>query len=268
MREILTDLSPAKSIDAIAANLSAYYLPYGTLPGGSIHATTDLTWFVSGIPEPWFNGVARSTLGPAPEQRVATLLAELTAQKLPFLWHLSPTSTPAHLGAILSAQGLRLFADEPCMALDLRARPTPPASPAGFAMAPVRDAEELARWTGIWMATVPEPTWQRCRDAYAQLGLATTAPWRYYLGFLDGVPVATVKLFYAAGVVSVQHVMTLPAARRRGIGAALVSQALHEAQQRGYRLAVLTATPAGSALYRQLGFREYGRWVSYSWRPA
>jgi GNAT superfamily N-acetyltransferase len=268
MGEILTDLSPTKIIDAIAANLSAYYLPYGTLPACVVQRDTDATWFVSGIPEPWFNGVACSTLGPAPERRVAAILAALTAHNLPFLWHLSPITTPANLRAIISAHGLRQFADEPCMALELQGWRMPTASPAGFAMSSVRDAEELACWTGIWMATVPEPTRQRCRNVYAQIGLAATAPWRYYLGFLDGVPVATVKLFYAADVVSVQHVMTLPAARRRGIGAALVAQALYGAQQRGYRLAVLTATPAGYELYRQLRFRDYGRWTSYIWRPA
>lgn len=131
------------------------------------------------------------------------------------------------------------------MALDLRAISAPAALPAGFVTVPVREAEALTRWTGVWMATVPEPTRQRCRAVYAQLGVLPTAPWRYYLGLLDGVPVATVKLFYAAGVVSVQHVMTLPEARRRGIGAAIVAQALQEASMRGYRLAVLTATPVG-----------------------
>ena len=117
------------------------------------------------------------------------------------------------------------------------------------------------------MATVPEPTRRCCRAVYAQLGAASAAPWRYYLGSLDGVPVATVKLFYAAGVVSVQHVMTLPEARRRGIGAALVVGALHQARLAGYRLAILTTTPVGYGLYRRLGFREYGRWSGYLWRP-
>lgn len=96
------------------------------------------------------------------------------------------------------------------MALDLQLMTAPPTSPAGFVMIPVRDTEELTRWTRIWMTTVPNPARQHCRDAYAQLGVAPTALWRYYLGLLDGVAVATAKLFYAAGVVSVQHAMTLP----------------------------------------------------------
>lgn len=268
MREILTDLTTTGIIAASEANFSAYYLPYGTLPGGVVNTESDLIWFVSGIPEPWFNGVVGAHLRQAPEQRVAATLAALTAHNLPFLWHSGPTTPPPNLGALLHAQGLRQFADEPCMALDLRAISAPAALPAGFVTVPVRDAEALTRWTGVWMATVPEPTRQRCRAVYAQLGMLPTAPWRYYLGFLDGVPVATVKLFYAAGVVSVQHVMTLPEARRRGIGAAIVAQALQEASMRGYRLAVLTATPVGYDLYRRLGFREYGRAVSHIWRPA
>lgn len=268
MAEILADLTQATIIDAIEANLSAYYLPYGTLPGGVVHTATDVTWFVSGIPEPWFNGVVGTHFRHAPERRVATILADLTAHNLPFLWHVGPTATPTNLGRILHDQGLWQFADEPCMALDLQAIPAPPTSPAGFTMAPVRDEEALTHWMDVWMATVPEPTRLRCRSVYAQLGAAAEAPWRYYLGLLDGVPVATVKLFSAAGVVSVQHVTTLPAVRRRGIGAALVAQALQQARQRGHRLAVLTATPVGYGLYQRLGFREYGRWASYIWRSG
>ncbi|HEY8597071.1 MAG TPA: GNAT family N-acetyltransferase [Thermomicrobiales bacterium] len=268
MSTILTDMTTSRIIDAIEANLSAYYLPYGTLPGGIVHTEPDVTWFVSGIPEPWFNGVVGAKLVHAPQQHAAAILADLTAHNFPFLWHIGPTATRGNLDMLLHDQGLRPFADEPCMALNLQEMPELPAPPAGFVAAPVHDAEALTRWTDVWMATVPEPTRQHCRAVYARLGVSATAPWRYYLGLFDGVPVVTAKLFYAQGVVSVQHVMTLPTARRRGIGAALVSQALQQARLRGYRLAVLTATPDSYALYRRLGFRDYGRWVSYIWRPS
>ncbi len=189
MREILTDLTTTGIIAASEANFSAYYLPYGTLPDGVVNTESDLIWFVSGIPEPWFNGVVGAHLRQAPEQRVAATLAALTAHNLPFLWHSGPTTPPPNLGALLHAHGLRQFADEPCMALDLRAISAPAALPAGFVTVPVREAEALTRWTGVWMATVPEPTRQRCRAVYEQLGVLPTAPWRYYLGLLDGVPV-------------------------------------------------------------------------------
>jgi len=266
--EILTALTPDTIVNAIEANLSAYYLPYSTLPGGMVHPEADVTWSTSGIPEPWFNWVVGAQFPHATEQRVATILAAIAARNLPILWHFRPTTGPTNLGTILRAHGLQQFADEPCMALDLQAMPEPPTPLVDFTIVQVRDADDLARWTAVWMAPIAEPTRQCCRSVYAQLGASPAAPWRYYLGLLDGVSVATVKLFYAAGVVGVQHLMTVPAARRRGIAAALVSHAIHQARLGGYRLAALTAMPVGYEPYRRLGFREYGRWGSYLWRPA
>ncbi len=120
MSEILTDLTTARIIEASAANFSAYYLPYGTLPGGVVHTESDLTWFVSGIPEPWFNGIVGAQIRHTPERCVATSLAALIAHSLPFLWNSGPTATPPNLGTHLRVRGLRQFADEPYMALDSR----------------------------------------------------------------------------------------------------------------------------------------------------
>ena len=78
---------------------------------------------------------------------------------------------------------------------------------------------------------------------------------------------ATVKLYYDAGVVCVHHVVTIQAMRRRGIGTAMVVHALREARDRGYQVAVLTSSPDGFHAYEQLGFRTYCSVQRYWWRP-
>ncbi len=104
--------------------------------------------------------------------------------------------------------------------------------------------------------------------AYSGLPLGHESPLRLCLGTLDGDPVATLKLFFAAGVAYIGRVMTVPAFRRRGIGTMMTLHALHAARRAGYRIAVLTASPMGISIYRRLGFKECCVVGTYAWNPA
>jgi GNAT superfamily N-acetyltransferase len=101
--------------------------------------------------------------------------------------------------------------------------------------------------------------------AHDDLGEAATA--RYYLARLDGEPVATAALTLAAGVAGIIAVTTIPAARRRGIGAAVTMAPLLEARARGYHVGVLQASEMGSPVYARMGFSEQFRYHNYRWGP-
>ena len=103
---------------------------------------------------------------------------------------------------------------------------------------------------------------------YGRIGLGDEVPWRHYLGWLGDRPVATATLFLGAGVAGVYFVLTVPAARRRGVGAAITLAALRDARALGYRTGVLGASAAGYPLYRRLGFRDYGQIRVFEWQPA
>src|SRR5262249_17283395 len=150
---------------------------------------------------------------------------------LPMLWHTGPSTRPTDLGAILLAHGLTHVEDEPGMAADLLALDEEVAPlPAALAFTPVQDTAALRAWIDVWLHPVPSiELRERFLAAIAGLGFAQERPLRHYLGVLDGRPVATATLFFGAGVVSVQHVVTHSAFRRRGIGAAMTLRALRAA---------------------------------------
>jgi GNAT superfamily N-acetyltransferase len=76
----------------------------------------------------------------------------------------------------------------------------------------------------------------------------------------DGVPVGYVSVEDRSDLVRVRELVLLPEFQNRGIGTALLRQAMAHAEGRGVpvQLGTLHASRA-AALYRRLGFREIGR---------
>lgn len=268
MPDILEDLSPGAIIKAMEANFNQYYWPYGELPQGELHFEPDCTWFVSGVPERWFNGVLDTRFEEKTlDEQIEKILAHFRQRRLPMLWSIGPGARPASLDTALLAHGLKWDYTEPGMALVLAEMNETVQPPKDFTIEPVRDLAALQDWAGVWMAEVPGSVAEHCREIVYMLGVETDRPWRTYLGRLNGRAVATIRLFYAAGIVGVHHVATLPEARRRGISTALTVHALLEARRQGYRVAALTSTPAGEPVYRKIGFKTLTSFSGYSWRP-
>lgn len=101
------------------------------------------------------------------------------------------------------------------------------------------------------------------RGGLADIALARKCIW---VAWVDGVLVGTVTLDLAMPPnqphrAEVAKLLVHPAARRRGVGQALMAALETEAAQRGRRLLTLDtrAGDAGEALYRRLGWQEAGR---------
>ena len=88
--------------------------------------------------------------------------------------------------------------------------------------------------------------------------LDADSPLRAYVGYLEGIPVATSELTVAGGVVGLYNVSTLEAYRRRGFGSAMTLWPLVEAAREGHGTAILQASAAGVGVYRRLGFEPFG----------
>jgi GNAT superfamily N-acetyltransferase len=124
------------------------------------------------------------------------------------------------------------------------------------------------QWTRVWGTGAPEEVIQHWFNVYANLPFGPDRALRLYLGSIDGKPVGTVALFLAAGVASINWVVTLHKFRRQGIGAAMTLRAAREARSAGYRVGVLTASPLGINIYRRMGFKEYCQVSTYEWGPS
>jgi ribosomal protein S18 acetylase RimI-like enzyme len=76
--------------------------------------------------------------------------------------------------------------------------------------------------------------------------------------FIDGEPAAHGKGILIENALYITDIGTIPAFRKRGLGGAIMTALHHEAQKRGARHAILSATQMAAPLYRSLGYTDVG----------
>ena len=271
MTKIRGDVPPSALVRAIEVNEFERFANISRIPGGEFHRGSQLTWFLTGMPYLLFNGVLNACLPPDHlDRRIARAVAPFAARELPMFWMTGPSTLPNDLGEHLLAAGLSDPGELVGMAADLSALSEDGPAPPELIIEAVRDLPMLDRWVSAFSLGFgyPADVGRSFFAVFAGLPLDARAPLTHYLGLVAGTPVATASAFLGAGVVGIYSVSTLPAWRRKGIGAAMTIAALRGARSLGYRIGILHAEPAGLRLYRQLGFREYCRLHPSVWSPA
>lgn len=253
---------------AIEANVVETASLFGRVPGTELHEDPDLRFYVTaGVPSPLFNHVYQTRL---PREDVDARIGEVrrhyAARELPFMWSVGPFTSPPDLGPRLEAHGLARIERLPGMATDLQTLKEDVPLPAGLTVERVRNAEVSKEYAGVMKVgfEMPEFTVGALLDILTVLGFAEENPFVHYVGRLGGEVLATASLSLAAGVAGVFNVVTLPRARRRGLGTALTLAALRDARERGYRIGILQSSAMGLGVYRRLGFERYSTYSVYA----
>jgi hypothetical protein len=222
----------------------------GLLPGGVLERPDGAVLYSPSPTAAFFlNGVFREP-GRGDAHGLLARAGELFAERGGFVVYLHPDD--AELAS--AAADMRLIELVPrypqmvCRA--------PLAVPAGD-VRPVADAADAARYWAVCDAAypsvgMPEGTFVQTFPPEMLLGDGVEA----CLGYADGEPVACASIWMAEGVGMVGWVGTLPAARSRGLGAAVTVWATNRAFALGGDVAALQASVLGEPVYRRLGYEE------------
>lgn len=234
--------------------------------GAMTRVADDLVLADSGLACDTFNFVCRARLHEAGARAAAAAAVRHFAQvERPFSWWVGPADRPASLGATLGDLGLAPAEGELAMSLPLDALPADVGPVEGLEVRRVRSEAELRAFADLSAANWSPPDahvlefYRRTAPALLQ---AASPQW-YYLGYLEGRPVATAEATVTDGTAGLYNISTRPEFRGRGIGSRMTWQPLHDARAAGCDLAVLQAAPDGVSIYRRLGFAAYGDITEY-----
>jgi len=270
VNDILEDLSPPALVEAIEANVFDFFQKLSHGPGVDVHDDPELLWLISPIAYPLFNSALRPRFTPdGVTAGIEAIIARYRAANVPALWWTGPTTTPADLGAHLTAQGFIGGEETPGMAADLRRLNADIPMPAGFTIEKVTDTATLRLWCRPFAVAfeLPDFVIDPLIELYDPAGFGAGITLDNYVGRLDGEPVAASSVYYGAGVAGIYNVATVPEARRQGIGALMTLAPLLEARAAGYRAGILHSSAMGVNVYRRLGFEEYCQIRHYVWLP-
>lgn len=200
------------------------------------------------------------------ERRLATANDHFRSRGLPWaFWACEGWLDQAarrRLSATCAALGLRLSSDMPGMvAANLE---EPACMIARLEYRRALSAREMADFRGIGSVCFRVPTdW--FQEVFDDDLPAARPDFRCWVGYLNGLPVATAATVPSRGALGLYNVATDPAFRGRGFGEAITRHALAEAATRyGPRPLVLQSTSHGLRLYERLGFRAVTRILVYN----
>jgi ribosomal protein S18 acetylase RimI-like enzyme len=234
--------------------------------GMRVREAEDLVLTDGGVPCDTFNAACRARLrtrGAA--RRIEQACGWFGELGHPFSWWVGPADTPAGLGALLEAAGLRKAETELAMAVELAAFRDEVPVPEAFEVRRVRAASELRAFARINAAnwSPPDPFVEEFYRRGETALLDSASPLWLYVGYRDGEPVATSELTVGGGVAGLYNIATLAPHRRRGYGSAMTLQPLRDARSAGHATGILQAAADGVGLYRRLGFRPFGEIAEY-----
>jgi ribosomal protein S18 acetylase RimI-like enzyme len=265
--DILTDLSDACLSTAIKANLYAFFRSLRHSSQAEFSESTQLLQWHTHVPHPWFNGVLcfGHVVG-GEEQTIRDTLSYFMSRSVTsFTWWFEPGAEASVWSNLLPAHHMRYDANTPGMAVAFDALPRFIPHPDTLSIQQVADRDMLRTWAATFVRGYELPDGMATPFFGLMASLPIDLPFRYYLGYVRGRPVATSMLFLGAGVAGIYDVATLPEARGQGVGASLTLQPLLDAHAMGYRAGVLQSSRMGLSVYKRLGFRQCCTLDHYYW---
>ena len=268
MDEILEDFSEKAVIKSIYQNMLDWSRYYAQYPKITTVDTPELYRDDIGFTEFSMQGVWHTNLTQDnTDNKIEEVISYFKSRNLPFQWMVTPTTKPDTLDERLKSHGFKEMDGTPGMAVKLHDLVDDREKPRGLSIIVVEDEPSVRLWWSTWSRgyPMPENLANFYADASAYIGISSDSPMKYYIGYLDEVPVATSQLLLGSGVAGLYGVTVVPKARGKGIGTEMSLHPLRVARSLGYKIGVLDSTMQGLGIYRRIGFKEAStaRWFTY-----
>lgn len=243
-------------VKGLRQNLVAYLSTLSIIPGVVIEKTDNLMRAATGTPVAFMNPVVSTGVITDVERCVAETDSFFQSRELPYAWYDLNDIHSASLNDHLLNTGATFISNMPGMCVALKEIEDNTELPVDLDIIVAGD-DEMQMWNDITSVVYGIPAEVQSDYAKFMVQINQISEMKCYVGLLNEVPVATVMMLYSQNAAGLYSVATMPAARNRGIGAAVTRRAMLDAKSDGYPMAVLEASQMGESIYRRLGFIEY-----------
>lgn len=265
-KKSLDELSPEDIVKACEENYINHWRCVGASPNAEFSEGEGITQCITGIRQDVFNVVLKCNLNPETiDDDIDKAIRDYRSRRIPLLWHPGLLSEPGDVGRRLEARGFPHDYDLTAMAVDLESMDDL-RSPEGVTVKTVdcmRDCTDWARCLArSWESPENTDPWMlqnACFNLSIEREMGLSLPRRMYLGFLEGRAVGTSILIWSDEIIGLEMVGTIHYARGKGVGSAIIRNALADARAMGFKFAVVLSTVEGFRLYEKNGFKEFGK---------
>ena len=258
--------SPAL-LKSVLNNLISFFQSFGTAE--AIESTEEggiFRWH-TGISHPWFEGILVTRPAQIGDDLliIETIQYFSNRQALPFTLWFSPEVDQSGWIKLLSQMDFHKTNETPGMARELSNLPVTSGGPPGLSIQEIDNLVDLYTWCTVFIEgyELPDTLLPALFNLLSGIGLHSS--FRYYLGWLSRQVTATSLSFISEDVIGIYFVATLPAYRRKGIGAAMTLEPLIVSRSPHIRLGVLQSSRMGFPVYKKLGFIHVGNLENYYW---
>jgi ribosomal protein S18 acetylase RimI-like enzyme len=262
-----TEPSPEEVVKACEENYADYWRCVALSSNADFSEVRGITRCITGLQQEMFNIVLSCHLeGDVIDARIDEEISDFGARRIPVIWHVGKLTEPKNLGMYLEARGFPHDYDLTAMAVDLESVDDQADKQDGVLVRRVVSEQDCIGWasslTESWESPKEVLGWMMnnaCFNLAIEQRRGSSLPRNLYLASLEEVPSAASMLFWSRGVAGLQMVGTAHAARRKGVGTAVVQSALADARAMGFKHVVVLSTVEAVDMYKRCGFRVFGK---------
>jgi ribosomal protein S18 acetylase RimI-like enzyme len=262
-----TDPSPEEVVVACEENYADYWRCVGLSSNADFSEIRGITRCITGLQQDVLNVILSCRLElDAIDARIDEEIRDIGARRIPVIWHVGKLTEPKDLGRYLEARGFPHDYDLTALAVDLESVNGEAGRKNDVPVRRVASEQDCREWvdclTESWESPKEVSPWMMnnaCFNLAVEQHRGLSLPRKMYLASSEGVPSAGSMLFWGNGVAGLQTVGTVHAARRKGVGTAVVESALADARTMGFKHVVVLSTVEAVGMYKRCGFRVLGK---------
>lgn len=229
--------------------------------GALVRRDRGVAVIATGLPILLFNQVIVARADAMPDA-VATAVGQLRVRGDRFVVNLRVGADDRYV-PLMGELGLVPLSDKPWMP-GMALHPIPAGGPeiaAGYDIREVTDADGVEEHIQTAAAGFDMP--ESILRGVMNLAMARHPAVAVYVGYFGEAPVATGLGVRTGPTIGVYNVSTVPAARRRGFGAAMTARIAVDGAAAGCEVAILQSSDMGYSVYERLGYRTVVKYNGY-----